>query len=214
MTVILEDHKLSYIPVPKVACTSLKVMFFEVENGFGFKPFRTSGKMWWIHRFYPSIPFTDQNIARMEGHRRMAVVRDPVKRLLSCYSNRVLHHKELSRDAAGAALEAADLPCSPDLSTFVRRLPEYCAAVESIWHHAMPMVEYLGRDPQFYTHLYPIKDTGEMQAEVARLTGVSAQLDRLQKGGPKISTDKLSATDLALLKDFYDEDYALYGRYC
>jgi hypothetical protein len=54
MTVILGKHKLSYILVPKVACTSLKAFFFEVENGLPFRDFRTSGRPWWIHQFYPN----------------------------------------------------------------------------------------------------------------------------------------------------------------
>lgn len=214
MTVILEEHKLSYIPVPKVACTSLKTMFFEIENGFLFRNFRTSGRPWHVHLFYPSIPFADQDLARMAGHRVMAVVRDPVKRVLSCYSNRVVHHGELSEKKAGAQLLAADLPCDPDLSTFIARLPEYCAAVESIWHHAMPMVDYLGRDPQFYTHLYPIERTADMQADVAQLTGVSAKLKRLQTKGPKIDPSALSTAERAAIQEFYAEDYALYGAYC
>ena len=213
MTVILAEHKISYIPVPKVACTSLKTMFFEVENGFNFRNFRTSGRPWHIHQFYPSILFADQDLSRMAGHTVMAVVRDPVKRLLSCYSNRVMHHQELSEQKAGAALQAADLPCDPDLSTFVARLPAYCAAVESIWHHAMPMVDYLGRDPQFYTHLYPIEATATLQADVERLTGITTKLKRLQTKGPKIDPGTLSAQEVALLKDFYAEDYALYSAY-
>lgn len=214
MTVILGEHKLSFIPVPKVACTSLKTMFFEIENGFAFSGFQTCGRSWWIHDFYPSIPFSKQKLSRMAGHSVMAVVRDPVKRLLSCYANRVIHHKELSEGKAGAVLRAADLPCDPDLSTFVARLPEYCAAVESIAHHAMPMVHYLGHDPQFYTHLYPIEATTTLQADVERLTGAKATLNRLQTKGPKIGRDALSAQELALLKEFYAEDYAHYGAYC
>jgi len=214
MTVILAKHKLSYIPVPKVACTSLKTMFFEVENGFQFRDFRASDRAWYIHHFYPSIPFGDQKLQRMAGHTVMAVVRDPVKRLLSCYSNRVMHHKELSEKKSGAVLKAADLPCDPDLSTFVRRLPEYCAAVASIWHHAMPMVEYLGRDPQLYTHIYPIEDTATLQADVERITGIKAPLGRLQTKGPKIGPGTLSAQEFSMLKDFYAEDYTHYGKHC
>lgn len=214
MTVILDEHKLSYIPVPKVACTSLKTMFFEVENGFEFGTFQSSGRPWWIHDFYRSIPFKRQKLSQMAGHRVVAVVRDPVKRLLSCYANRVIHHKELSEGTAGAVLRAADLPCDPDLSTFVARLAAYCDAVESIRHHALPMVVYLGRDPQFYAQIYPIGATVTLQADVEQLTGVKATLSRLQTKGPKITPDALSAQELALVKAFYAEDYALYGAYC
>lgn len=211
MTVILAEHKLSYVPVPKVACTSLKTMFFEIENGFAYQPFSTSGRKWWIHDFFKSIPFSDQPIERMVDHVRMAVVRDPVQRLLSCYSNRVVHHQELSKQKAFKQLTEADLPFSPDLSTFVKLLPEYYAAVHTISHHAMPFVDYLGRDPQFYTHIYRIEETTDMAYEVERITGKKATLKRLQNGGPKIGVDALSEKEIAMLKDFYAEDYAVFG---
>lgn len=211
MTVILAEHKLSYVPVPKVACTSLKAMFFEIENGFAFQPFSTSGRKWWIHDFFRSIPFSDQPTEKMADHVRMAVVRDPVKRLLSCYGNRVVHHQELSKHKAFKQLSEADLPFSPDLSTFVRLLPRYYAAVRSIRHHAMPMVDYLGRDPQFYTHLYRIEETADMARDVERITGKKATLAHRQNGGPKIGVDALSEEEIALLKDFYAEDYAVFG---
>ena len=44
MPVILDDHKLSYFFVPKVACTSLKYMFFQFENGRRFQRFQANGK--------------------------------------------------------------------------------------------------------------------------------------------------------------------------
>lgn len=213
MSVILAEHKLSYVPVPKVACTSIKTMFFEIENGFRFQPFTASGRGWWIHHFYKSIPFANQKHQKMADHIRMAVVRDPIRRLLSCYSNRVIHHRELSKQKAFAALNQADLPFNPDLATFVKYLPEYCAAVESIWHHAMPMVEYLGRDPQYYAHIYRIEATSEMVNDVERITGKKARLEKLQTGGPKMDPDALSEAETAVLKEFYAEDYAVFGSY-
>ncbi len=213
MSVILDEFKLSYIPVPKIACTSLKTMFFEVENGFPFKPFRASGYHWWIHRFYESVPFEKLPHARMAGHRRIAVLRDPVKRLLSCYSNRVVHHKELSEAKAGAQLAQARLPADPDLSTFVRHLADYSRAVGTIAHHAAPMVTYLGRDPAWYDRLYRIEETGKLAGDVEELTGRAVPLQRLQKGGPKIAVDTLDARDLARIKLFYEEDYDVFGRH-
>lgn len=213
MSVILEDFKLSYIPVPKVACTSLKTMFFEIENGFPFRAFRASGRHYWIHELYRSVPFETLRHEAMADHTRIALVRDPVNRLLSCYSNRVKHHKELSKAKAGKALARAGLPADPDLDTFIARLDAYCAAVESIRHHAAPMVLYLGRDPSWYTKLYRIEDTKRLVADVQEITGRRVNLQKLQTGGPKFAADSLSPASLAHLARFYAEDFEVYGTY-
>ncbi|MCC5987484.1 MAG: sulfotransferase family 2 domain-containing protein [Pararhodobacter sp.] len=213
MSVILDKHALSYLPVPKAACTSLKTLFFEVQNGFPFRPFSTNGRQWWIHDFYKTIPFEQIDHAAIAEHRRIAVLRDPVRRLLSCYSNRVVHHRELSREKARKPLKRADLPFDPDLPTFIAKLPAYCEAVPSIHHHAMPMVTYLGRDPAYFTRLYPMAELDQLVADMSALAGRELTLEKLQTGGPKIDPESLDAPERARLDDFYAEDYAHYGRY-
>ncbi len=44
MTVILQEFALSYLPVPKIACTSLKTFFYEIENGH--QPFGVLFDQW------------------------------------------------------------------------------------------------------------------------------------------------------------------------
>lgn len=211
MTAILDDFKLSYLSVPKVACTSIKTMMFEIENGFPYRNFTISGRAYWIHHFYKSTLFAAQDVMAMRDHQRLAVVRDPIGRLLSCYSNRVVHHRELSKEKARKALKTADLPFNPDLSTFVAHLERYMAAVESINHHARPMVDYLGRDAGFYTRLYGMSEVQTFVDDVNRITGRTVALQRLQTGGPKITADALTAAEIARLKTFYARDYDTFG---
>ncbi|MCB1388701.1 MAG: sulfotransferase family 2 domain-containing protein [Rhodobacteraceae bacterium] len=211
MTAILDDFKLAYVAVPKVACTSIKNMMFEVENGFKFREFKASGRYYWIHDLYRSVPFTELRKPRLDACWRLAVVRDPIQRLLSCYSNRVIHHRELSPQKARRALREADLPFNPDLSTFVSHLVGYMAVVESIHHHARPMVDYLGSDASYYNRLYGMKELGAFAADVQRITGKTAELPRLQTGGPKIEPDALTAAEKTYLRELYAEDYDVFG---
>ncbi len=83
MTVFLWKHKLSYIAVPKVACTSVKAMLFEVENGRPFQRCVANGKVFHVHLYYPTLQFTDLPRARIADHARFALVRDPIGRFLS-----------------------------------------------------------------------------------------------------------------------------------
>ena len=211
MSVILDSLAFAYVAVPKVACTSIKTMMFEVENGFPFPSFTASGRAWWIHDFYRSIPFSELPKDRIASYRRVAVLRDPVQRLLSCYGNRVVHNRELSREKARRPLRDAGLPFDPDLSTFVAHLEGYMQAVASIHHHARPMVDYLGDDAGYYTRLYRMRELGALVDDIQTLTGRRFELQRLQRGGPSIPEDALSAAETARLRTFYAADYDAYG---
>ena len=77
MSVFLWKKNLTYVSIPKVACTSIKHMFFEIENGRPFQPFKISGQFWHIHNFYRGYAFEDLPHPRIADHRRLTVVRDP-----------------------------------------------------------------------------------------------------------------------------------------
>jgi hypothetical protein len=53
----LDRYGLSYFPVPKCACSSLKAFFFELENGRPFQNYRANGKVIHIHHVYRTLPF-------------------------------------------------------------------------------------------------------------------------------------------------------------
>lgn len=213
MTVILDALKLTYVAVPKVACTSIKTMLFEVENGFPFRRFSANGSDWHIHRLYPSIEFGKLPKARIADHTRLAVVREPVRRILSCYGNRVVELKQLSRQAAGGALKAAGLPPDPDLDTFLAHLDGYCAAVPDIRHHAQPLVDFLGPDAGFYSRICNLHTLDGFVAEVAAIAGRKLTLERLQTGGPKIAPEVLSPAQRAAIEARYAADYETYGAW-
>ena len=213
MTVFLWDHKLTYVSVPKVACTSLKHMFFEVENKRPFKAFTTNGKFHHIHHFYKGYAFSDLPQDRIADHIKLTVVRDPVRRLLSCYANRVVYHQELSLQKAGPALLQAGLQPDPDLSLFLERLDDYCAAVGTINHHARPMVQILGRDPAFFDEIFAIERLSDFTHMVGQIVGRDLTAPHMQTGGPKIGPDALTPAQEAAIRRRYGEDYDIWGRY-
>lgn len=213
MTVMLNKYGLGYLSVPKVACTSIKAMMFEVENGFPFRPYSFNGQMRWIHNLYPSIPFSGLNRGRLRDLHRITVVRDPIKRALSCYSNRVVQHRELSAEIAGDRLAGSGLPLDPDLPTFVRNIDQYSRLVAEIGHHTAPLTEFLGRDPGYFHRIYRFDELPEMVADVRRITGQDVALEVMQRSSRSATPDQLSAEEIAILKDYYAEDYAIFGAY-
>lgn len=212
MPYLIPSLGLAYFSVPKVACTSIKHMLFTIEHGRPYTAGQTRrGKPIFIHRLYPSVPFSQVDHAGCADLFRFAVLRDPVQRVLSAYGNRVLGHRELSEKKAGTALRAAGLPTNPDLSTFIARLREYCDAVRSIRHHTLPLVHFLGQDPAYFDRLYRFSELDLMTAELCQRTDRCVDLPWLQVKGTRIPRDALVPAEIRALQTLYEADYAVFG---
>jgi len=214
MTVFLWDHKLTYVSAPKVACTSLKHFFFEIENGFRFTPYRANGRPRHIHDVaYRGLTFETIPHGKIADHVRLTVVRDPVRRLLSAYSNRVLHHRELGPARVSPAFRSRGATPNPSLEAFVDNLELYLEASPSIRRHTLPLVEILGRDPAYYDAVHSIEDLDAFRRRVEGIVGVVPEIRKLQTGGPKIAPEDLGPAARRKIEEFYAEDYAVFGRH-
>jgi hypothetical protein len=210
----VDKHKLAFIAVPKTACSSFKHMFYEMENGAPFKPFRANGRTYNIHHLYPSRPFEQgYKVANFRGYFKFAIVRDPVKRLLSAYSNRVVHYKNLARWALGPkAIEAGVAP-DPNLLDFLRSLETYRKWSGDIRHHTDPAHVFLGKDLSIFDAVYPIERIDACEAKLSEVIGEPVTIPHVQTGGPKLSLNELDPDLLARIVAFYAEDYDLLGEY-
>lgn len=213
MPITLDKLKLIYTPIPKTACTSLKTMFFELENGHAFTPTIRNGREYHIHNVYPSELFNPVMDGQRIDYRRIILVRDPIRRLLSAYSNRVIHHRELSLEKAQDQLAEHDLAPNPSLQEFISKLSKYGKAVQTINHHTQPLVDFAGQDAEFYSRVYKMSEIGNMVADVATIAERPLTLAHLQTGGPKIEIDALRSRDIQVLQEFYSEDYCVFGKY-
>nr|WP_225612184.1 sulfotransferase family 2 domain-containing protein [Paracoccus sp. PAR01] len=148
-----------------------------------------------------------------EISRRIILVRDPLQRLLSAYSNRVVHHHERSPGKAQKQLTEHDLAPNPSLQEFIAKLPQYARAVETINHHMRSLVDYAGGGAGYYSRIYRMLAIGDMVSDISAVVGRLLTLARLQTGGPKIGIDALGSQDINTLLDFDAEDYRVFGGY-
>ena len=214
MTVFLWQHDLTYVSAPKVACTSLKHMFFEIENGFRFRMFHANGALQHIHNAaYPGNDFDALPHARIAGHERLTVVRDPVRRFLSCYGNRVCHHRDLAPERIRPKFRERGATPDPALAEFIDKLELYREASGLIRRHTLPLVEILGRDPGYYARIHSMDTLEDLRRRVVAVTGRDVALEHMQRRGPKISPDDLSPAQRRRIEAFYAEDYAVYGEH-
>ena len=213
MTAILAKSKFAYVSVPKVACTSIKHFIYEVENGRPFEPFVANEQKRQVHNLYPGKLFSDLPMKRLEQCDCYAVVRDPVARFLSCFSNRVVFHKELSDKHLPEEAIAEGLEPDPDIHTFVRDFQKYRKHVRSIRWHSRTLVSSLGGDPSLYAQIFNMSALSEFEALMQKYFDVGFGLGRFQTGGPKLKPEDLSAVEIESIRDFYAIDYTTFAAY-
>ena len=213
MTVILPSHNLAYIPVPKVACTSIKQAFFRTENGTDFTGLRANERDWSIHDIYPAVLFDDLPHAQLTGLRRVAIVRDPVDRFLSSYTNRVLKHGALSWWRMSDGLTREKLAPDPDFGGFLWGIDAYRRISTDIYHHTLPLTAFLGTDPAYFDRIYRWSELDAFAADMAAQTGKPFTLGHLQTSDRKLKAADIDSTQVAEIRDRYADDYAAFSEW-
>ena len=211
MPVIVPALGLAYFAVPKNACTTLKHAFFALNTGRAFETWQDAeGRPMYIHntRGYGTAPMTPEALASTAGLARLAVIRDPIRRLVSCWKNRVRHHWELSAEVVGAELLAArGLQPTPPFAVFIERLAEYRAISWSIAHHTELQVAFLGRDPAVFAHVRRVEDMPALVALLSGLAGRPVTLGHDQTGGSEFPDPEIDAATRRRMLAYAAEDY-------
>ena len=211
MAVELKNHDIVYFPMPKTACTSLKMLFYHLNEKRIFENYKKDGKVMHIHNAGYGTPyFSELNHRDYAAMTRIAVIRDPVSRLLSAYSNRVGFHRELSAPRIDLDL-AGKLGIGPDPSPeeFFINLEKYRILSPSIRHHTDLATKFLGPSLDYFQKVYPIEKLPDMVAFLSSRTGQNLTLGREQTGGKKIHFKDLSVPARKRLALYCMGDYAL-----
>lgn len=203
--------KVGYKSIPKTASTSIKRELYRLHTG---KPFDRQEAGMTSHQFFNQTENTDIDNCEY----KFIVIRDPVKRLLSVYGNRVTFYHELSYDQLNSNDKTRKfinrLPVlEPSLDQFIANLPKYFQ-VPAINHHARPVSKMLaGKSLRFFDGVYKIEELGELEKDLSALLSKPVSFERHQTGGSKYRLRDLSYAQLKYLINFYEEDYKLLRLY-
>jgi hypothetical protein len=204
------DSKIGYFPIPKVACTSIKLFMYQVENQEAFSP---QGKNNDVHAYFRKR-LSDEKLESYDFS--FVVIRDPIKRFLSAYSNRVTHHKELSQEFILSRFPqyAEQLPFfDPNLQQFTDNLKHYLR-IRPIEHHVEPVSVHLSAEQsQQFSKIYPLENISSLECDLSEILGHDVKFGRSQTGGRKISLGELSLIQMKTLIDYYKEDYQLLSEF-
>lgn len=161
--------------------------YFDPVHDEVYKPLRDRVEKSGRHHYDPHlVPIVDNGI-------RLVVKRDPVKRFLSGYTNRVLHHNRLGG-------------MKPDISEFIKRFDYFNDRYSDVQTHFKPQVFFFGLDKSKFTHIF---DTSEMHLvkELFEDTYKRSFPElQLQQGGNK-QKPELTKEQEAWIRKKYEADY-------
>lgn len=128
---------------------------------------------------------------------RFCIIRDPVKRFVSGYTNRILFHRDLT-------------PVPFD--EFVSRFEEFRDAEILVAEHFKPQVDFIGTDPSYYTHVFNTDISMGLLFELFEdVYNRPFPRLRLQQGGNDIKVD-VTDQQRAKIQELFAEDYRVWFK--
>ena len=201
MVLVLRSAGLAYFPVPKCANSSIRQTLAALAEDEA-DLIRT-----WNAPMSPRM----RRLAR--GCHRIAVVRDPVQRILSAYGDRVVGRGVVTRTTTGrVAAWLGGLDPEPDIETFFDRFTRYRFLNDKIRRHTDLQRHYLGDDLDWFDRVYTLEETDRLAADLSERLGRPVTLPRLKAEGPKFTPDDLAPRHRDLLARYTAPDRALLAQ--
>ncbi|MCA9325289.1 sulfotransferase family 2 domain-containing protein [Candidatus Saccharibacteria bacterium] len=209
------NGEIGYKDIPKTACTAIKEELYRIHFD---KPFEDDGDIEDPNNKYAIHTHLRDETSMLgsidDCKFKFIVVRDPVKRFLSAYSNRVVDHEELAEGYLNQRPKDKHLmrylpTLSPTLNEFIDDLLVY-TKVGVIDHHVSPLtVKLSGKKLNYFDKVYKMEDLSKLEKDLSKKLKTSFQLQRRHEGRKKSSLQHLNYSRLKFLINYYKEDYKL-----
>jgi len=190
---ICQETRTVYFPVPKNGSTSLRHLFFKIENGFDFLPFKINGKsqeLFWLYGH--NRPFA--RIRVPEGYVKLTVVRNPLARFISNY-------RSLAADWETHFHE------TPSLDGFISRINEFARHSPKARFHLAAQSVHLGGDLSYFDKVFRMENLPELADYLTQRSGVEIKLPWTNKSAELDNT--ASAASMEKIARIYRKDYDL-----
>lgn len=209
MPMICPKTGVAYFDAPKVASSSIKIALHALETGEDEESYRR------LHNLYRAKRARAEDFQLAAALWKFAVVRDPVKRMLSLYNNRIVSHRDQLRGwKSHLRLRLLLLPFEPTANEFYENLRTYPLTSGILLHHVRPQRHFLGDDLSRFDAVFPIENMGALEAALSERVGRQIALPRVHAEAGGVSWEQLSAkarrkilaataSDFRLLADYY-----------
>lgn len=210
MPIYSERLKIAYFPVPKIGSSTMRSVLYAINNDLDVTRVDSYPKASQTTADIRARAFEESKaevLARDGSYQTMAIVRDPVRRFVSGYINKILSG-QLKRLMDGAdTVKSSKLPTEPDLDLFLEKFNRYQKKSRMIQRHFLPMTYYLGNDLGWYDHVFHLERFGELTAFLDQRYGSPISYPH-KKNSTKIEITLTPEQD-ARIRQIYQPDLEL-----
>lgn len=185
------DQTLIVSLIPKNGCTTLANMCIQIHDIImPADELNQRSKYFLTHTNEHIIYNSTQWYKEQNADIKIAVKRDPVKRFLSFYKNRILFHNDFGKRISVDELQQ-------NFSYYEQQLP--------FIRHALTQTHYGGL-PEYYTHIFSMGEFDVIAELLSDLFDKKIIARHLQQGGNDIDIT-LTPAQLNWIYDYYKIDY-------
>lgn len=134
------------------------------------------------------------------------MVRDPLKRLLAVYTNRVVALREL-HNCRNIKCGRANLPADPDPDFFFQNLGGYTAVASSIKHHALPTVVFTGSDLNRYSRVYRTSEIPSLADDLICIADMDITVPHFNSSAGTLELSDLKPQTCRALAERLEHEY-------
>ncbi|AMS39956.1 MULTISPECIES: sulfotransferase family 2 domain-containing protein [Aminobacter] len=195
----------TYYPVPKSGSSSVKYLLMQVAGAHQALDNPDDD----VHHHLGTNlvdPFRPMHNADAKP---FTIVRDPVERLLSAYSDRVVKAGLLTSDEADSPLaRELGLSLEPDLETFILRVEDYCRICADVRFHVASPRYFLGSNLFLFDRVFKLEKIDQVAAYISEIVGQDVSMPHIHVSSGQASPSDLSPAALAKALRFCRYDYA------
>ena len=212
---LVPRYHISFFSIPKAASTSIKLSLYKLQEGVDWQ-----GDPDTIHRYFVTHPVKSVDFLLSNEFYKFTVIRDPIKRLISSYDNRVNHHKDIAKDVrkkfgseAAFKKKHPDLSIFPDIDDYFVNLRKYQKLSYRIWYHTVSAVKFTGNDLSYFDDVYAVSNLDQLESHLSALTGQTVKFQKVQEAGRRFTFNSLSKQAKRTIRKQTKSDYEFFSSF-
>ena len=198
MVISVNTPRVIYAAIPKAGCSSVKAMLADLEAVQGLLDNRDYQKS------YPTRRLRQAALNDRGNAFKFTVVRDPAKRLMSVYTDRVVDKKDLHKSRL---LKTRNLPLDPDPDFFFQKLRRYTKLSSIVHHHVTRSNAFTGDDLGIYDAIYRTSEIARLAEDLKAHTGLNVQNKWKNKSSTTLRIDALKPATREKLRPHLAREY-------
>jgi hypothetical protein len=199
------NNKIGYKHIPKIASTSLKKAFYFTENNTPLEK---------VHVYYRT-----KFVSIEQCSFKFIVIRDPIKRFISAYFNRVhqfkqLRKKSLQKREPEFLEKYPDCRFTPNIHYYIKHFDMY-RQIDAIKEHTDSIYDLILGKIDLFDQIYPIENINKLKIDIENIIEKPFKIPKENTSNlvQNVFLKDLTKSEIDFLLNLYKDDYLVFKEF-